>query len=35
MMLHQILEDRDRVTALGGLRLDEAPMRLADAARPA
>ena len=34
-MLDQILVDRDRVTALGGLRLDEAPIRLAHAARSA
>ena len=33
VVLDQILVDRDRVTALGGLRLDEAPMRLAGAAR--
>ena len=33
VMLDQILIDRDRVTALGGLRLDKAPMRLAGAAR--
>ena len=32
-MLDQILVDRDRVTALGGLSLDEAPMRLTRAAR--
>ena len=33
VMLDQILVDRHRVTALGGLRLNEAPIRLAGAAR--
>jgi hypothetical protein len=33
VMLDQILVDRDRVTALGSLGLDEAPMRLARTAR--